>query len=134
MSNRDAKFFNPKDLAEPKRGVVKVTTEAQFNELLANAKGAVVVDFVQQGCPACDESKPLVNKLAKSCGDVTIARVDVDQLPELTDRFPKVNGTPTTLYAPTAAQFTPEEAEEVDPGDKEFTARLKCALPVRGDR
>lgn len=134
---RDAKFFNPEDLptmTAPKQ-VLDVTTDAELQAQLAKATGPVVLDFVQEDCGHCEEAKPHVDKLAKGC-DVTVMRIDVEKADEaIMARFGDlVNGTPTTLFAPTAADMTPEKAEEVDPEDKNFVKKLKCALPAKGKK
>ena len=130
MSDRDATFFNPGDLDMKK--VLDVTTDADLQAQLAKATGPVVLDFVQEDCGHCEEAKPHVDKLAKGC-DVTVLRIDVEKADDgIMNRFGAlVEGTPTTLYAPSAAEMTPEKAVEVDPEDKSFLKTLKCALPER---
>lgn len=112
-------------LAPAPKKTLEATSMAEFETLMKAAPGPVVLDLVTEGCGFCEESKPVVDKLAKGC-DVTVIRVDGEKVPELADKF-KVEGFPTTLFAPTAADLTPEAAEEVDPSTPSFRRRLKCA-------
>jgi thiol-disulfide isomerase/thioredoxin len=126
MSERDAQALG----GDVKKSVKTVNSVEEYEAAMREAKGPVIVDFVAQDCGWCDESKPHVDKLAKGC-DVTVLRVDVDAVGALADKF-DVSGTPTTLYAPTAADMQPGKAEEVDPEDKSFRAKLKCARTKGG--
>lgn len=135
MSDRDTTQFNPPSITglhstTPPKSTVEATSVAEFEKLVGAAKGPVVLDLVTEGCGFCEDSKPVVDKLAKGC-DVTVIRVDGEKVPELADRF-KVEGFPTTLFAPTSAEMTPEKAEEVDPADAGFKRRLKCARTKKG--
>lgn len=102
-------------------------TKAEFDELLKSAKGPVVVDFTAEGCGMCDPAA--LEKLANDCkGNATVIRVETTKGfgSKLADEY-NVEGTPTTLVADTAAQFTPDEAVEVDPESKAVRRKLKCS-------
>lgn len=102
-------------------------TKEEYEKLLAAAKGPVIVDFVQHDCSACDPAA--LDKLATDCAaNATVMRVEISQGfgSDLADQF-KVEGTPTTMLADSAAKFTPGEAVEVDPDSKAVRRKLKCA-------
>lgn len=69
-----------------KKDVVKVTQLEQINTSLK--KGPVFVKLGAKWCPSCRSMKPILEKLAAEYGaNATIASVDVDQSPELTEYF-----------------------------------------------
>ncbi len=106
--------------------VKSITTKAEFDKALAEAKGPVLVDFVMEQCGACVAEAPEVEKLANSCSGTTVLRVDVDQLSDVADSF-KVTGTPTIMFAESGAKMTPTDAVEVeDPFSPAFKRKLKC--------
>lgn len=131
-NQRDSSFFNPGDLTvpAPAKAVVNITSTEQFDAALKAAKGAVLVDFVAKDCGHCDDAKPHVDKLAQGC-DVTVLRVDIDDVEALADKF-DVMGTPTTLFAKSGAEMVPGKVEEVDPEDEKLKKRFKCARTPKG--
>lgn len=107
--------------------VVTVTGVSQFEELLKDAPGPVLVDFTQKDCPACEGEGEKLERLAK-CENVTVLSVeDTPETSALFDRY-NVEGTPTLLYAEVAAKMTPDAAKEVEPDDKKLLRKLKCAV------
>lgn len=107
--------------------VIEPKTKEEYEAKLKAATGPVIVDFVQDGCGACDPAA--LDGLAKDCGtNATIMRVEVSKGygSELADEF-KVEGTPTTLMAESADKFTPDSATEIDPESKAVRRKLKCA-------
>lgn len=105
--------------------VVLAKSEEEFNKAVAAAPGAVVADFGMEGCGACEESAPELDKLVAECNDVTVVRVDVDDAPELADKF-KVEAMPTFFYADKAALMVPGTAKELE-DVKEVRRTIKCA-------
>jgi hypothetical protein len=111
---------SPSSVIEPK-------TRDEYEKVLAEAKGPVIVEFVQEGCGACDPAA--LNKLATDCGaKATIMRVEcgfgfgsavADEL--------EVDGTPTTLMAESGAKFLAKETVEVDPESTSLRRKLKCS-------
>lgn len=112
-----------------------ITSKEQFDKLMAEAKGPVVIDFMQQGCGPCAEAEPELKGLMKDCEGrpVTIGSVDVgaDWVADIADKL-DVAGTPTALFAPTAKDFLDGKVQEVEPGSKAVRSKLKCALPAKG--
>ena len=69
-----------------------------FGLLVEQARGLALVDFTADHCPPCRVLAPQVDALARElAGRITVAKVDVDQQPELTARF-GIRGTPTLLF------------------------------------
>lgn len=108
--------------------VIEPKTKAEYEEALGKAKGPVLVEFVQDGCGACDPKA--LDNLARSCAksDATIMRVECSSGfgAELADEL-KVDGTPTALVADSAEKFRAKEVEEVDPSDASLRKRFKCS-------
>lgn len=107
--------------------IIEPKTKDEYDKALKEAKGPVIVEFVQDGCGACDPAA--LNKLATDCKTAaTIMRVECSEGfgSELADKL-KVDGTPTTLMAKTAKDFLAEDVTEVDPESAELRRKLKCA-------
>ena len=119
------------DVSTPSR-VIDVTSVADFDRRVAEAKGKVIVDLVQADCGSCEDEKPDVEALAAKCDTTTVLRVDVEQHPALADRMDQLSpdkdwgGTPTMLLAESGDALLKGEVEEVEPG-KKLLRRLKCA-------
>lgn len=119
-----------------------ITSEEQLREHLQKAPGKVLLDFVAKDCEACVDEKVILDQLASGCADVTVMKVDVDELPHIADAL-KADGTPT-LYLGTGQDFLTDlergskrleegkevgrltRIKEVEP-DEKLMRRLKCA-------
>jgi thioredoxin 1 len=74
-----------------------VDTE-RFSTLVEQAPGLAVVDFTADWCPPCRMMAPHIDALARELtGSVVVAKVDVDQQPDITSRF-GVMSMPTLLF------------------------------------
>lgn len=110
--------------------VIEPKTKDEYEQALAKAKGPVLVEFVQDGCGACDPES--LNKLAAGCKktDATIMRVECSEGfgSTLADEL-GVEGTPTALLADSAEKFKAKAVEEVDPESQaaELRKKFKCA-------
>jgi thioredoxin 1 len=100
MTRRVATFFGMTPTPTP----TDITSLAPFIDadgfrtLVEQARGLALVDFTADHCPPCRVLAPQVDALARElAGRVTVAKVDVDQHPELTARF-GIRGTPTLLF------------------------------------
>jgi thioredoxin 1 len=72
-------------------------TAATFDEAVQSASGAVVVDFWAEWCGPCKLIAPILEEIAvEQEGKVTIAKLNVDDHPDLARRY-EVMSIPTLL-------------------------------------
>ena len=77
-------------------GIVTLTTNT-FDETIAGADTPVVVDFWAEWCGPCKMIAPILSEIAKEqAGKITIAKLNVDENPDLAMRF-NVMSIPTLL-------------------------------------
>ncbi|MCR5349097.1 MAG: thioredoxin [Bacilli bacterium] len=74
--------------------ITHVTSTAQYDELIS--RGEVLVDFFATWCGPCNMLSPVIEKVATAHPEVSVLKVDVDQLPELARRY-GVQSIPTLL-------------------------------------
>jgi thioredoxin 1 len=76
----------------------KTLKAAEFDTLIAQSKTPVVVDFGATWCGPCQALAPQIEKMAiEFAGKAVIAKVDVDEEPDLAGRF-GVMSVPTVLF------------------------------------
>lgn len=89
----------PKEVA-PTNGngkPVKVT-DADFMEKVIQSELPVVVDFWAEWCGPCKTIAPILDKLAlEFAGKVTVAKVNVDENPMLSQQF-RIQSIPTLMF------------------------------------
>jgi thioredoxin 1 len=77
-------------------GIVTLTTST-FDEAIASSDTPVVVDFWAEWCGPCKMIAPILSEIAsEQSGKVTIAKLNVDENPDLAMRF-NVMSIPTLL-------------------------------------
>ncbi|OGL89693.1 thioredoxin [Candidatus Uhrbacteria bacterium RIFCSPLOWO2_02_FULL_53_10] len=61
----------------------KELTKENFDSVVTESEGVVLVDFWAEWCGPCKMMAPIVEELSQEMDGVTIAKVDVDQNQEL---------------------------------------------------
>ncbi len=75
-----------------------VVTKTNFNAEVISSPVPVVADFWAEWCAPCKMIAPVLKDLAKEYKDkVKVAKIDVDQEPELASQF-NVASIPTLLF------------------------------------
>ena len=77
--------------------VINVGNDSVFDEKLLKADQPVLVDFWAPWCGPCKMAGPEVEAVeAELAGKAIVAKVNIDELPELTSRF-NVKAVPTFI-------------------------------------
>ncbi|RNL67814.1 thioredoxin [Zhongshania marina] len=77
--------------------LIQQLQEQNFNETISNTKGPVLVDFWAEWCGPCKMMNPVLENLAGELdGSVAIAKLNVDESPDIAQRY-NVRGIPTLL-------------------------------------
>ncbi len=82
---------------------MKELTSANF--AAETAQGLTVVDFWASWCGPCRLLSPIVEELAGEMTDVNFAKVNVDDEPDLANRY-NINAIPTLVILKGGAQVT----------------------------
>ncbi|MCD8480496.1 MAG: thioredoxin [Candidatus Cloacimonetes bacterium] len=69
--------------------------DQNFNETVASGK--VLIDFWADWCGPCRMLGPIVDEIAEETTDITVAKVNVDEYPELAGKH-GVMSIPTLLF------------------------------------
>jgi thioredoxin 1 len=69
------------------RSTVHYATDANFSQLVLNAKTPVLVDFYADWCGPCRMVAPVLEELAKETPDAKIVKVNVDHAPRVAARY-----------------------------------------------
>ena len=91
-----------------------VKNEEDFDQILKDNE-AVFVDFYADWCGPCKMVSPIVEELAEEKTDVKFIKVNVDDVPEVAERF-GIMSIPTLIYfrngevAGQTLGFQPKEA------------------------
>ncbi|MDY3014221.1 MAG: thioredoxin [Evtepia sp.] len=67
-----------------------------FDHTISQSKNPVLVDFWASWCGPCTMLSPVVEQLAEEHPELTVAKVNVDEAPELARRF-QIAAIPTLL-------------------------------------
>jgi thioredoxin 1 len=76
---------------------IPTLTDATFDETIAASDEAVVVDFWAEWCGPCKMIAPILDEIAReNAGKVTVAKLNVDDNPDVARRF-DVMSIPTLI-------------------------------------
>lgn len=74
------------------------TSMSEFDNLVLQAEGPVLVDFYSDTCPPCVRLAPILAEVAQDyAGKATVVKVNVRDLPQAFGQY-RVNATPTVLF------------------------------------
>ncbi len=73
-----------------------VLTNKNFEEEVMNAKSPVLIDFYADWCMPCKMLSPVIEEIAGEYTQIKVAKVNVDQEPELASKF-NVMSIPTLV-------------------------------------
>ncbi|HOT23706.1 MAG TPA: thioredoxin [Thermoleophilia bacterium] len=71
-------------------------TQDDFDDVVVNAPGKVLVDFWAEWCGPCRMVGPVLEEMAAEYPDVTFVKLNVDEAPEIAQRYGVMN-IPTIL-------------------------------------
>ena len=96
--------------------VLELSKTEQFDEIINDPERPTLVDFWADWCGPCKMVAPVIERLAKEYdGRMTFAKVNVDELPEISNRY-SVRSIPTLIVfrggkaATRITGFKPENA------------------------
>ncbi|MDY3231995.1 MAG: thioredoxin [Clostridiaceae bacterium] len=70
---------------------------SEFDQAVNAGEDLVVVDFFATWCGPCKMLSPVVERMAETYKDVHFYKVDIDEEPQLAERF-RVMSVPTLIY------------------------------------
>ena len=101
-------------------------TDATFDETIAGASEPVLVDFWAEWCGPCKAIAPILDEIAtENAGKLTIAKLNVDENPDLALRF-DVMSIPTLILF---KDGQPQKRLVGAKGKRQLLAELEEFLP-----
>ena len=75
---------------------VLTITDNNFEEEVLNSDKTVLIDFYADWCGPCKMQSPVVDQIAEERADVKVGKVNVDDNPELAEKY-EIMSIPTLL-------------------------------------
>jgi thioredoxin 1 len=86
-------------------GSISTLTESTFDETIGAASEPVVVDFWAEWCGPCKMIAPILDEIASEhAGKLTVAKLNVDDNPEIARRFDVMSIPTLIVFKDGAAQ------------------------------
>ena len=76
--------------------ITAITSVQEFDEKILGSKGLAIVDFWAAWCGPCSMLSPVVEELAEEHPEISFGKVNVDEAPELAQRY-QISAIPTLL-------------------------------------
>lgn len=76
--------------------ITYITTKEEFKEVIEKSNTPVIVDFWATWCAPCKMIAPILDQISVEREDVVVAKVDVDQLPEVAKAY-AIRSIPTLM-------------------------------------
>ncbi len=110
-----------------KREVIEISSRAQFERELKEAKGPVFVDFYATRCGPCRMFGPVYDAWAKDFqGQITFLKVNADNLEELFNDY-QINVVPTLIIFDSKGKIVRKSS-----GSREIAKIENCLQKVKG--
>lgn len=75
-----------------------ILNEGNFNDVVMNSDGLVLVDFFATWCGPCKMLSPVISEIANDFSDsVKVCKVNVDENQALTQKF-NISSVPTLIF------------------------------------
>ena len=114
---------------------ISTLTDATFDEEIGAANEAVVVDFWAEWCGPCKMIAPILEEIAaEHAGKVKVAKLNVDDNPDVTRRF-DVMSIPTLIVFKMASRYGGSSAPRARASSSRSsasTSRLSPRAPRAG--
>ena len=68
--------------------IINISDKAAFDQLVKESTKPVMVDFWATWCGPCKMVAPMIAQIAAERDDVQVAKVDVDQVPDVASELP----------------------------------------------
>lgn len=76
--------------------IININSIDQFKDLISNSNKPVLVDFWATWCGPCKVMNPILSDVADNHENITVAKVDVDQNPDIAGLY-NIMSIPTIL-------------------------------------